>query len=98
MDIEDMAVKLSALGHPTRIRILIELTKGENYLSEIAKNVGISRALAKVHLKKLKESGLVESKIFTLEEEARALRALALRETVKALDEKIDELKKLLEE
>ena len=52
----------------------MELTKGENYLSEIAKNVGISRALAKVHLKKLRESGLVESRILTLEEEARALR------------------------
>ena len=74
MEVDEIAVKLSALGHPTRIRILIELTKGENYLSEIAKNVGISRALAKVHLKKLKESGLVESKILTLEEEARALR------------------------
>jgi len=73
-DIEDLATKLSALGHPTRIKILMELTKGENYLSEIAKNVGISRALAKVHLKKLRASELVESKIFTLEEEARALR------------------------
>ncbi len=74
MDIEETAAKLSALGHPTRIRILMELTKGENYLSEIAKKVGISRALAKVHLKKLRESGLVESRILTLEEEARALR------------------------
>ena len=74
MDIEDLAKKLSALGHPTRIRILMELTKGENYLSEVAKNVGISRALAKVHLKKLRENGLVESRILTLEEEARALR------------------------
>ena len=71
---EELAMKLSALGHPTRLMILKELTKGENYLSEIAKNVGISRALAKVHLKKLRESGLVESRILTLEEEARALR------------------------
>lgn len=73
-DIEDLATKLSALGHPTRIKILMELTKGENYLSEIAKNVGISRALAKVHLKKLRKSELVESKILTMKEEARALR------------------------
>jgi DNA-binding transcriptional ArsR family regulator len=74
VDIEDTAAKLSALGHPTRLRILMELTKGENYLSEIAKNVGISRALAKVHLKKLRKTGLVQSQILTLEEEARALR------------------------
>ena len=80
MNIEEIAGKLSALGHPTRIRILIELTKGENYLSEVAKNVGISRALAKVHLKKLKESELVDSKILTLEEEARALRFYKIRD------------------
>jgi len=73
-DIEKEADKLAALGHPTRLMILMELTKGENYLSDIAKNVGISRALAKVHLKKLREAGLVESKILVLEDEARALR------------------------
>jgi DNA-binding transcriptional ArsR family regulator len=74
LETEQLAKKLAALGHPTRLMILKELTKGENYLSEIAKNIGISRALAKVHLKRLRESGLVESRILTLEEEARALR------------------------
>jgi ArsR family transcriptional regulator len=73
-DIEKEATKLAALGHPTRLMILMELTKGENYLSEIAKNVGISRALAKVHLKKLREAELVESRVFVMEDEARALR------------------------
>lgn len=74
METKELALKLAALGHPTRLMILRELTKGENYLSEIAKNVGISRALAKVHLKKLREARLVESRILTLEDEARALR------------------------
>jgi ArsR family transcriptional regulator len=50
------------------------LVNGEQYLSEIAEAVGISRALAKVHLKKLKEAGIVETKIVTLVDEARALR------------------------
>ena len=73
-ELEELAKKLSALGHPTRLRIVRKLTEGEQYLSEIAKTVGISRALAKVHLKKLREAGIVETKIVTLEDEARALR------------------------
>ena len=79
-DIETEAQKLAALGHPTRLMILMELTKGENYLSEIAKNVGISRALAKVHLKKLREAGLVESRVIVMEDEARALRFYKINE------------------
>lgn len=79
-DVETEATKLAALGHPTRLLILMELTKGENYLSEIAKNVGISRALAKVHLKKLREAGLVESRVLVMEDEARALRFYKINE------------------
>lgn len=79
-DPEELAKKLSALGHPTRLRILKELTRGDKYLSEIAKGVGISRALAKVHLKKLREAGLVESKVVLLKDEARALRFYRLRD------------------
>ena len=44
------------------------------YLSEIASQVGVSRALAKVHLKKLQKAGLVESRVVLVEGEARALR------------------------
>lgn len=77
---EELAKKLSALGHPTRLKIVKQLTEGEQYLSEIAKTVGISRALAKVHLKKLKEAGIVETKIVTLEDEAKALRYYKLND------------------
>lgn len=73
-DFDELAEKLSALGHPTRLAILKQLAEGEQYLSEIAKKVGISRALAKVHLKKLREAGLVQTTVVTLEDEARALR------------------------
>ncbi len=74
MDDEELATKLSALGHVSRLQILTVLTDGENYLSNIAKEVGISRALAKVHLKKLRDAGLVETRTVLLEDEARALR------------------------
>jgi DNA-binding transcriptional ArsR family regulator len=71
---EELAAKLKALGHISRIQILTVLTEGEKYLSNIAQDVGISRALAKVHLKKLREAGLVETRTVLMEDEARALR------------------------
>jgi ArsR family transcriptional regulator len=71
---EELAAKLKALGHVSRLQILTVLTEGEKYLSSIAKEVGISRALAKVHLKKLREAGLVETRTVLLEYEAKALR------------------------
>jgi ArsR family transcriptional regulator len=77
---EELAAKLSALGHPTRLSIVKALAEGEQYLSEVAKKVGVSRALAKVHLKKLREAGLVETRVVTLEDEARALRYYKLRD------------------
>jgi len=77
---EELASKLKALGHISRLQILSSLTEGEKYLSSIAKDVGISRALAKVHLIKLREAGLVETRVVTLEDEARALRYYKLRE------------------
>ncbi|MFH1448609.1 MAG: ArsR family transcriptional regulator, partial [Candidatus Micrarchaeota archaeon] len=69
-----LAAKLKALGHISRLQILTALTEGEKYLSSIAKEIGISRALAKVHLKKLREAGLVETRTVLLEDEAKALR------------------------
>jgi len=77
---EELAAKLKALGHISRLQILTALTEGEKYLSSIAKEVGISRALAKVHLKKLREAGLVETRTVLLEDEARALRYYKLKD------------------
>lgn len=78
-DFKELAAILSALGHSVRLTIIKDLADGEKYLSEIAKDVGISRALAKVHLKKLREAGLVETRVVTIEDEAKALRYYKLR-------------------
>ena len=77
---EELAEKLSAFGHPIRLKILMVLTRGDMYLSEIARNVGVSRALAKVHLKKLTKAGLVDTRVVLMEDEARALRYYKLRD------------------
>ncbi len=76
---EELAGKLDALGHPMRLRIIATLADREMYLNEIANAVGISRALAKVHLKKLEKAGIVKSRIETAEAEAKALRYYKLQ-------------------
>ena len=80
--IDELAKKLDALGHPLRIRIIATLaTKSqEMYLNEIANTVGVSRALAKVHLKKLEKAGLAKTRVALAEGEAKALRYYGLRD------------------
>ena len=80
MDLNSLAERLSALGHPTRLKIIAELTKGENYSSALARCVGVSRALAKIHLKKLQNADLVESRVVVVEDEARARRFYKLKD------------------
>jgi len=72
--LNDFAIRLDALGHPLRLKIIATLTEKEMYLNEIAIAVGISRALAKVHLKKLERAGLVKSRVVTAPDEAVAYR------------------------
>ncbi len=78
----ETAKKLQALAHPIRLRIVTLLTEEgeEMYLNQISNKLGINRALAKIHLKKLESSGIVKSRIVLVEGEARALRYYKLKE------------------
>lgn len=63
----------SALANPHRLRILAILrTSGRDYISRLARQVGISRPLLHLHLQKLEEAGLVSSKL-ELSEDGKAL-------------------------
>jgi len=75
-----LAGLLGALGHPVRLRLLMVLTGGDMYLSELAGVVGVSRALALVHLKKLVKAGLVDTRVVLMGEEARARRYYSIRD------------------
>jgi len=73
--LEKLALKMDALGHPLRLRLVVLLYRGGPlYLSELAKRAGVSRALAKVHLLKLQRAGIVKSIVTLLPNEAKALR------------------------
>lgn len=68
MDKKSLAEMLNALGNEHSLTILAILAKSECYVSELAKEVGISRPLLYLHLKKLENVDLVESEIRHFEE------------------------------
>jgi predicted transcriptional regulator len=54
---------LTALSNPHRLRVVATLAGGRNYVSRLARDLGISRALLQVHLRKLEGAGLVVSQL-----------------------------------
>lgn len=63
-DGDRLLAMLAALSSPHRLRIVAALqTGGRNYVSQLARELGISRPLLHLHLQKLEEAGLVASKL-----------------------------------
>src|SRR5580693_6745362 len=54
---------LTTLANPHRIRVVAALVQERNYVSRLARELGISRALLQVHLRKLQAAGLVSASI-----------------------------------
>ena len=55
---------LAALANPHRLRIIAALASGgRNYVSQLARELGISRPLLHLHLQKLEDAGLVTSRL-----------------------------------
>jgi len=55
---------IAALANPHRLRIVAALAaNGRTYVSQLARELGISRPLLHLHLQKLQEGGLVHSKL-----------------------------------
>jgi predicted transcriptional regulator len=61
---DHLLIVLAALANPHRLRIVSALrSNGRNYVSRLAREVGISRPLLHLHLQKLEEAGLVTSQL-----------------------------------
>jgi predicted transcriptional regulator len=54
---------LATLANPHRMRVVAALAEERNYVSQLARDLGISRALLQVHLRKLEAAGLVSSSV-----------------------------------
>jgi ArsR family transcriptional regulator len=50
---------LAALANPIRVRILGTLAGGRDYVSHLAREIGVSRPLLHMHLQRLEAVGLV---------------------------------------
>lgn len=54
----------ATLANPHRLRILAVLARGgRRYVSQLARELGMSRALLQVHLRRLEAAGLVSSSV-----------------------------------
>lgn len=61
---DQLLATLAALANPHRLRIVAALASGgRNYVSQIAREIGISRPLLHLHLQKLEDAGLVISRL-----------------------------------
>src|SRR4051812_39085527 len=56
---DELLAALSALANPHRLRIVAALAGGRNYVSQLARELGMSRPLLYLHLQKLEAAGLV---------------------------------------
>ena len=60
---DQLLATLAALANPHRMRVVAALAGGRNYVSQLAREIGISRPLLHLHLQKLQDAGLVTSKL-----------------------------------
>jgi len=61
---DELLAMLAALANPHRLRIIAALASGgRTYVSQLARNLGISRPLLHLHLQKLEDAGLVTSQL-----------------------------------
>lgn len=56
---DDLVEMLAALSNPLRLRIVAQLAVGRDYVSHLARVIGISRPLLHMHLRRLEAAGLI---------------------------------------
>lgn len=60
---DDLVRMLATLANPHRLRVVAALARERAYVSGLARQLGISRALLQVHLRKLAAAGLVTARL-----------------------------------
>src|SRR5215213_9770815 len=74
---KELLEELAALANPHRMRIVAALGTGRNYVSQLARDLEISRPLLHLHLQKLEAAGLVRSSL-ELSDDGKAMRFFEL--------------------
>lgn len=70
---DELVRLLAALASPQRLRIVATLASGPRHVSDLAREVRLSRPLVHAHLGRLTAAGLVSSRLL-LSEEGKAMR------------------------
>ncbi len=70
---DDLLRALSALANPHRLHIVGVLSEGRQYVSKLAREIGMSRPLLHMHLQRLEAAGLVVGTL-ELSEEGKAMK------------------------
>lgn len=73
MNAETLSNQLAAIASPQRMRIIALLAGERLHVSELARRVGMSRALLYMHLAKLEEAGFVAGHL-ELSDDGKALK------------------------
>lgn len=70
---DDLVVMLAALASPLRLRIMAKLAGGRDYVSHLAREIGVSRPLLHMHLQRLEAAGLIAGTL-ELSEDGKAMK------------------------
>jgi DNA-binding transcriptional ArsR family regulator len=70
---DDVLRMLAALANPHRLQIVGALAGERNYVSQLARDLGISRPLLHMHLQRLEAAGLVTG-VLELSEDGKAMK------------------------
>lgn len=88
---DELLLVLEALSNPHRLKIISVLSDGKQYVSQLARELGISRPLLYLHLQKLEEANLVSS-VMEISESGKAMKFYMLNSFHFVLDEKLIQL------
>jgi predicted transcriptional regulator len=73
VSIDDEIVTLTALANPHRFRIIAMLAAEPLHVSELARRLGMSRALLYMHLQRLEAAGILSGRL-ELSDDGKALK------------------------
>jgi len=76
---ERLLAKLAALANPHRCRILAVLAHGPCYVSQLAREVKLSRPLLQMHLRKLEAAELVRNRM-EISDDGKAMKFYEVRD------------------
>lgn len=70
---DELVEMLGALANPLRLLIIAKLAQGRDYVSHLAREIGISRPLLHMHLQRLESAGLLVGSL-ELSEDGKAMK------------------------